>query len=83
MEIGIIGAGAFAQAFAKRALKAGHNVKLSNSRRPDSLGDIVNHVGRPFVFGFSAMSLPNSLREVVAQLGPGATAATKERGSGL
>jgi 8-hydroxy-5-deazaflavin:NADPH oxidoreductase len=78
MEIGIIGAGAFAQAFAKRALKAGHNVKLSNSRRPDSLGDIVNHVGRPFVFGFSAMSLPNSLREVVAQLGPGATAATKE-----
>ena len=34
MEIGIIGAGAFAQAFAKRALKAGHKVKLSNSRGP-------------------------------------------------
>ena len=31
MEIGTIGAGAFAQAFAKRALKAGHKVKLSNS----------------------------------------------------
>ena len=29
MEIGTIGAGAFAQAFAKRALKAGHKVKLS------------------------------------------------------
>ncbi len=54
MEIGTIGAGAFAQAFAKRALKAGHKVKLSNN-----LG-------------------PESLREIVNQLGPGATAATVE-----
>src|SRR5438445_10478631 len=54
MEIGTIGAGSFAQAFAKRALKAGHKVKLSNSRSPDSL------------------------REIVNQLGPGATAATGE-----
>src|SRR5206468_11086472 len=54
MEIGTIGAGSFAQAFAKRALQAGHKVKLSNSRGPDSL------------------------REIVNQLGPGATAATKE-----
>jgi len=54
MEIGTIGAGAFAQAFAKQALKTGHKVKLSNSRGPDSLREIVNH------------------------LGPGAIAATKE-----
>jgi predicted dinucleotide-binding enzyme len=54
MKIGTIGAGAFAQAFAKRALKAGHKVMLSNSRGPDSLQEIVN------------------------QLGPGATAAAKE-----
>ena len=54
MEIGTIGAGAFAQAFAKRALKAGHKVKLSNDRGPDSL------------------------REIVNQLGPGAVAAPKE-----
>ena len=54
MEIGTIGAGALAQAFAKRALKAGHKVMLSNGRGPDSL------------------------REIVNQLGPGATAATKE-----
>jgi predicted dinucleotide-binding enzyme len=54
MEIGIIGAGAFAQAFAKQALKAGHKVKISNSRGTDSL------------------------RDIVAQLGPGATAASKE-----
>src|ERR1700674_5276663 len=54
MEIGTIGAGALAQAFAKRALKAGHKVKLSNN-----LG-------------------PESLREIVNQLGPGAMAATVE-----
>src|ERR1700746_3419071 len=54
MEIGTIGAGAFAQAFAKRALKAGHQVKLSNQHGPDSL------------------------RQIVHQLGPGATAASKE-----
>jgi 8-hydroxy-5-deazaflavin:NADPH oxidoreductase len=52
MEIGTIGAGDFAQAFAKRALKAGHQVKLSNSRGPESL------------------------REIIKQLGPGAMAAT-------
>lgn len=54
MEIGTIGAGAFAQAFAKRALKAGHKVKLSNQHGPDSL------------------------REIVHQLGPGTIAASKE-----
>src|SRR5258708_27226506 len=45
MEIGTIGAGAFAQAFAKRALKAGHKVKLSNQRGPDSLGPIAHRLG--------------------------------------
>ncbi len=54
MEIGTIGAGDFAQAFARRALQAGHKVKLSNSRGPESLRQIVN------------------------QLGPGAIAATTE-----
>jgi len=54
MEIGTIGAGDFAQAFARRALQAGHKVKLSNRRGPESL------------------------RQVVNQLGPGAIAATTE-----
>jgi 8-hydroxy-5-deazaflavin:NADPH oxidoreductase len=45
MEIGTIGAGAFAQAFAKRALKAGYKVKLSNSRGHESLREIVNQLG--------------------------------------
>ena len=45
MEIGTIGAGAFAQAFAKRALKAGHKVKLSNNLGPERLREIVNQLG--------------------------------------
>ena len=45
MEIGTIGAGDFAQAFAKRALQAGHRVKLSNRRGLDSLREIVDHLG--------------------------------------
>jgi 3-hydroxyisobutyrate dehydrogenase-like beta-hydroxyacid dehydrogenase len=32
MKIGTIGAGDFAQAFAKRALKAGHKVKLKTEK---------------------------------------------------
>jgi predicted dinucleotide-binding enzyme len=47
MEIGTIGAGAFAQAFAKRALKAGHKVKLSNQRGPGSLAARGSSQSRP------------------------------------
>src|SRR5258708_30366 len=46
MQIGTIGAGALAQAFAKRVLKAGCNVKISNNRGPESLREIVNQLGR-------------------------------------
>jgi predicted dinucleotide-binding enzyme len=45
MEIGVIGAGDFAQAFATRALKAGHTVRLSNNRGPESLRDTVKRLG--------------------------------------
>src|SRR6266705_328461 len=45
MQIGTIGAGDLAQAFAKRVMKAGYKVKLSNSRGPGSLREIVNHLG--------------------------------------
>ena len=46
MEIGIIGAGAVGQAFAKRALKVGHKVRLSNNHGPASLRDLVASLGR-------------------------------------
>jgi predicted dinucleotide-binding enzyme len=45
MEIGTIGAGAFAQAFAKLAIKAGHKVKLSNNHGLASLRAVVNQLG--------------------------------------
>ena len=45
MEIGTIGAGGFAQAFARKALKAGHQIKLSNSDGPESLRETVNQLG--------------------------------------
>jgi len=45
MELGIIGAGDFAQAFARQALKGGHTVKLSNSHGPESLRAVVNSLG--------------------------------------
>src|SRR5271169_4092592 len=45
MEIGTIGAGDFAQAFAKRGLKAGHKVRLSNSRGPESPQKISHRLG--------------------------------------
>jgi predicted dinucleotide-binding enzyme len=45
MQIGTIGAGDLAQAFAKRVLRAGHEVKLSNSRGPASLREIVTKLG--------------------------------------
>ena len=45
MEIGTIGAGPFAQAFAKQALKAGHRVKLSNRRGLETLREIVDQLG--------------------------------------
>jgi len=45
MEIGTIGAGTFAQAFAKRALKAGYKIKLSSRRGPESLRKTVDQLG--------------------------------------
>src|SRR5260221_56322 len=45
MQIGTMGAGDLAQAFAKRVLRAGYEVKLSNSRGPASLREIVTKLG--------------------------------------
>src|SRR5437016_8398994 len=46
MEIGTIGAGDLAQAFAKRVIEAGYEVKLSNSRGSESLREIAMQLGR-------------------------------------
>lgn len=43
--VGIIGAGAIGQAFAKQLVKAGINVILSNSRGPETLASVVDSLG--------------------------------------
>lgn len=48
MHIGLIGAGQVAQAFARKAVDAGHHVVFSNSRGPDSLA--APAAGFPFSF---------------------------------
>jgi len=45
MKFGTIGAGAVALGFAREALRAGHQVVLSNRRGPDSLADVVAELG--------------------------------------
>ena len=45
MKFGTIGAGPVALGFAREALKAGHQVVLSNRRGPDSLADVVAELG--------------------------------------
>jgi predicted dinucleotide-binding enzyme len=45
VEFGTIGAGTVAQAIAGHLVRAGHHVTLSNSRGPESLGDIVSRLG--------------------------------------
>ncbi|MFI2230437.1 NADPH-dependent F420 reductase [Nocardia testacea] len=45
MKIGMLGAGAIAQAIARHAVAHGHEVVLSNSRGPASLAPLVNDLG--------------------------------------
>lgn len=45
MRIGIIGAGQVGATLARKLAAAGHEVKLANSKGPDSLGDLANGIG--------------------------------------
>jgi predicted dinucleotide-binding enzyme len=45
MKIGMLGAGAIAQAIARHAIRHGHEVVLSNSRGPASLAPLVEDLG--------------------------------------
>jgi 8-hydroxy-5-deazaflavin:NADPH oxidoreductase len=56
MRFGTIGAGAVALAFAREALKAGHQVVLSNRQGPDSLSGVVARLGN----GASAATIPEA-----------------------
>jgi len=45
MEIGIIGSGNIGSTLARHLTKAGHKVSISNSRGPETLGEIVTKTG--------------------------------------
>jgi polyisoprenoid-binding protein YceI/predicted dinucleotide-binding enzyme len=45
MKFGMIGAGTLSRAVAGHAIRAGHDVVFSNSRGPDTLGDLVDALG--------------------------------------
>jgi len=58
MRFGTIGAGAVALGVAREALRAGHQVVLSNRRGPDSLADVVAELGN----GASAATIAEAAR---------------------
>jgi predicted dinucleotide-binding enzyme len=45
MKLGFIGAGNVAQTYARHFVRHGHEVVLSNSKGPDSLGELVRNIG--------------------------------------
>ncbi|WP_116209697.1 NADPH-dependent F420 reductase [Streptomyces olivoreticuli] len=45
MKVGIIGAGRIGTALARHFTRAGHEVKLANSRGPETLGPLVSELG--------------------------------------
>ena len=45
MKFGMIGAGTVSRAIAAHAIRAGHDVVFSNSRGPETLGDLVDDFG--------------------------------------
>lgn len=67
MKFGFIGAGAVAQTIARHVLPFGHEVLLSNSRGPETLADVVAHLGR----GASAGSPQQAADQEVVVLGVG------------
>jgi hypothetical protein len=54
MKIGIIGAGNIGSALAYRFVDLGHEVVISNSRGPETLGDVVAETGATAVSGWDA-----------------------------
>ena len=46
MKIGIIGAGNIGATIARKVAASGHNVKLANSREPETIHDLARDLGR-------------------------------------
>ncbi|WP_320202032.1 NADPH-dependent F420 reductase (plasmid) [Agrobacterium sp. rho-13.3] len=58
MNIGIIGAGAIGSTLAGKLVKAGHTVKIANSRGPDTLGDVAAKTGA------TAVAIADAVKDV-------------------
>ena len=54
MKIGIIGAGKIGGTLARRLRELGHDVKVSNSRSPETLADLANETGATAVWAKDA-----------------------------
>ena len=54
--VGIIGAGVAGRAVARFFLTAGRNVVISNSRGPDSLGEVIAELGAGAAAGTTAQA---------------------------
>ena len=54
MRIGLIGAGNIGSTLARLAVEQGHDVMISNSRRPETLAGLVSHLGERATAGTAA-----------------------------
>jgi len=57
MNIGIIGSGNIGAMLARKLTAAGHNIKLANSRGPDSIMELAHEVGAKAVTSLEAVTL--------------------------
>jgi hypothetical protein len=69
--VGIIGAGVAGKAIAQFFLTAGRNVVISNSRGPDSLGEVIAELGAGAEAGTTARRLASDRPAGRARLCPG------------
>lgn len=56
MRIGLIGAGNIGSTLARLAVEHGHDVMISNSRGPETLGGLVSHLGERATAGTAAQA---------------------------
>ena len=60
MNIGIIGAGHIGGALARLFVDAGHEVAVSNSRGPGTLGAVVEELGPRAPVSYTHLTLPTT-----------------------
>ncbi len=80
MQLGIIGAGRVSQSFARLLVANGHEVLLSNSRGPQTLGEVTTKLGpkaRAVTFNESAEDRRTALQGSAVPLATASSLATE------